>query len=69
MADKISAKVEDIHNVVIWGNHSLTQMPDLNNAVLLDKQEKKEILKLINDSKWVNDTFIPTVAKRGAAII
>ena len=49
MADKLKQKVEDIKNIVIWGNHSLTQVPDLNNAVLSSNHGKKSVLAEIND--------------------
>lgn len=65
IAQKLNCSVDDIERFCIWGNHSSTQFPDLNNAVL----DRKWIRSLINDDKWITDTFIPTVQKRGAAII
>src|SRR5678809_698478 len=51
--------------MTIWGNHSATQYPDLFNAQV----DGQNAAKLINDQAWVEGTFIPTVQKRGAAII
>ena len=65
LANKTGATVSDITNMTIWGNHSVTQYPDLFNC----KVGGKNAAELVNDQAWINDTFIPTVAKRGAAII
>jgi malate dehydrogenase len=51
--------------MTIWGNHSATQYPDLFNA----KVSGKSAAETVNDQEWLENTFIPTVAKRGAAII
>ena len=51
--------------MTIWGNHSVTQYPDLFHA----KVDGKNAYELVNDHDWVDGTYIPTVAKRGAAII
>ena len=64
IAQKTESKVADVKNVVIWGNHSSTQVPDLNHAEV----NSKAATELVSDD-WVTDTFIPTVQKRGAAII
>lgn len=55
----------EIKNVVIWGNHSSTQYPDINHATIAGKAAPG----VVADEAWVKDTFIPTVQKRGAAII
>jgi len=65
LALKTGAPVRDIDNVIIWGNHSAKQYPDIAHAVV----EGKNAVDLVNDEAWVRDTFVPTVAKRGAAII
>ncbi|MGN0065057.1 MAG: malate dehydrogenase, partial [Nocardioides sp.] len=62
---KTGAKVTDITNMTIWGNHSATQYPDLFNA----KVNGRNAAELVNDQAWLENDFIPTVAKRGAAII
>ena len=64
LADKTGKHVNDITQMTIWGNHSSTQYPDLHNA----KVDGKAAMELI-DTGWYEDTFIPTVQKRGAAII
>jgi malate dehydrogenase len=65
LAKKTGAKVTDIKKVTIWGNHSATQYPDIFHAEI----NGKNAAEVINDDKWIADDFIPTVAKRGAAII
>lgn len=65
VATKTKTPVMDIERVVIWGNHSSTQYPDLSNALVADKPA----LDVINDTKWVRNEFIPRVQKRGAEII
>jgi len=65
LAAKTGTTVNDITNMTIWGNHSVTQYPDLFHA----KVNGKNAYELINDHAWVDGTYIPTVAKRGAAII
>ncbi|MEU6982868.1 malate dehydrogenase [Streptomyces sp. NPDC046324] len=65
LAAKTGASVEDIKRLTIWGNHSATQYPDIFHAEIAGKNAAEAV----NDEKWLADTFIPTVAKRGAAII
>jgi malate dehydrogenase len=65
VARKTGAAVTEISNLTIWGNHSATQYPDLFNA----KVGGKNAAEVINDQAWLENDFIPTVAKRGAAII
>jgi malate dehydrogenase len=65
VAKKTGAPVTDISNLTIWGNHSATQYPDLFNA----KIGGKNAAEVVNDQAWLENEFIPTVAKRGAAII
>ncbi len=65
LAKKTGAKVTDIKKVTIWGNHSATQYPDIFHAEI----NGKNAADVVNDEKWIADDFIPTVAKRGAAII
>lgn len=64
LAQKTSSAVSDIQKVTIWGNHSTTQYPDLHHATV----GGKSALDLI-DNQWYADDYIPSVAKRGAAII
>ncbi|MCP3144884.1 malate dehydrogenase [Pyxidicoccus xibeiensis] len=65
LAKKSGKPVGDIQKLVVWGNHSPTMYPDYRFATVGGKALKE----LINDEAWIRDTFIPTVAKRGAAII
>jgi len=51
--------------VTIWGNHSATQYPDIFHAEI----KGKNAVEVVNDQSWIENDFIPTVAKRGAAII
>ena len=57
--------VSDIKQLTIWGNHSATQYPDIFHAEVAGKNAAE----VVNDEKWLAEDFIPTVAKRGAAII
>jgi malate dehydrogenase len=65
LAAKVNAPVSSITKMTIWGNHSTTQYPDLFHAEV----DGKNAYELVGDHEWVDGTFIPTVAKRGAAII
>lgn len=65
LAAKTGAAVSDIKRLTIWGNHSATQYPDIFHAEVAGKNAAE----VVNDEVWLADTFIPTVAKRGAAII
>jgi malate dehydrogenase len=65
LARKTGAKVTDIKKMTIWGNHSATQYPDVFHAEV----GGKNAAEVVNDQDWIENDFIPTVAKRGAAII
>jgi malate dehydrogenase len=65
LAAKLGVAVTDISKMTIWGNHSATQYPDLFHAEV----GGQTAAAAVNDDAWLRDTFIPTVAKRGAAII
>ena len=65
VAQKTGKPVTSVKKMTIWGNHSATQYPDLFNAEV----DGKKAAGLINDQAWLEGTFIPTVQKRGAAII
>jgi malate dehydrogenase len=65
LAQKLGVPVTDVRRMTIWGNHSTTQYPDLFHCEV----GGKSAYELVNDHAWVDGTFIPTVAKRGAAII
>ena len=65
LAQRTATTVNDITNMTIWGNHSVTQFPDLYHA----KVKGKNAYEAVQDHAWYADEYIPTVAKRGAAII
>ncbi|OBH39841.1 malate dehydrogenase [Mycobacterium mantenii] len=65
LARKTGAAVTDIKKMTIWGNHSATQYPDIFHAEV----GGKNAAEVVNDQNWIENDFIPTVAKRGAAII
>jgi malate dehydrogenase len=65
VAAKINAPVDQIEKMIVWGNHSPTMYPDYRFATA----GGKAVRALIDDEKWNRETFIPTVGKRGAAII
>jgi len=65
LATKLNKPVADIEKLVVWGNHSPTMYPDYRFATV----DGKSVKDSINDPAWNKDTFIPTVGKRGAAII
>ncbi|MFD7508468.1 malate dehydrogenase [Streptomyces sp. NPDC059853] len=65
LAKKTGSAVSDIRRLTIWGNHSATQYPDIFHAEIAGKNAAETV----NDEAWLADEFIPTVAKRGAAII
>src|SRR5580765_5692296 len=65
VAQKTGKAVSAVKKMSIWGNHSATQYPDVFHAEV----DGQNAAKLINDQAWIEGTFIPTVQKRGAAII
>ncbi len=65
IAKKTGAALSEITNVTIWGNHSATQYPDIFHA----KIKGENVAQVVNDQAWLEGDFIPTVQKRGAAII
>jgi malate dehydrogenase len=64
LADKTGTHVTDIRRMTIWGNHSATQYPDLSHALVNGKSAPALL-----ERKWIEETFIPTVQQRGAAVI
>ena len=65
LAQRVGASVTDVKNMTIWGNHSTTQYPDLFHCEV----GGRNAYEAVADHEWVDGVFIPTVAKRGAAII
>jgi malate dehydrogenase len=65
LAAKAEAAVKDVSNMTVWGNHSPTQYPDIFHA----KVRGENAAEVVNDREWLENDFLPTVQKRGAAII
>ncbi|MGH3594691.1 MAG: malate dehydrogenase [Mycobacterium sp.] len=65
LAKKAGAAVTDVKKMTIWGNHSATQYPDVFHAEV----GGRNAAEVVGDQSWIENDFIPTVAKRGAAII
>ena len=64
LAEKTGTHVTDIRRMIVWGNHSATQYPDITHALVSGKPAPSLV-----DAAWVEQTFIPVVQQRGAAII
>jgi malate dehydrogenase len=71
VATKVGVAVEKVRNVIIWGNHSATQYPDIHHAVFVDHpvEGQTDSIKSAVCDKWFKEEFIPKVQKRGAEII
>ncbi|MBX3734911.1 MAG: malate dehydrogenase [Verrucomicrobiae bacterium] len=65
LARKAGVPITEVRHLAIWGNHSATMYPDFHNATI----GRRPATEVIQDLAWFSDTFIPTVQKRGAAII
>ncbi|MEW5864755.1 MAG: malate dehydrogenase [Pseudomonadota bacterium] len=65
IAAKIGQPTASVKKVIVWGNHSATQYPDIFHA----ECDGRKVWPMINDQAWLENVFIPTVQKRGAAII
>jgi malate dehydrogenase len=65
VAAKLGVGVGEISNVIVWGNHSTTQFPDLSHATV----SSRPATEVIDDAEWLADGFIPAVQKRGAEVI
>ncbi|KAI9175200.1 hypothetical protein LWI28_028740 [Acer negundo] len=69
ISERLDVHVSDVKNVIIWGNHSSTQYPDVNCATVTTSSGKKFVREIVADDKWLNSEFITTVQQRGDAII
>ena len=65
LSDKLNQKVEDIKKLIVWGNHSATQYPDINHVLINNSRDLIHSL----DSRWIEKKFIPRIQNRGAEII
>jgi malate dehydrogenase len=72
LADKTGVHLTKMSNVAIYGNHSITQYPNVSHGVVADlpyPNQTSPVTKVVNDDSWLQSTFLTTVQKRGAAII
>jgi len=71
LSKKLNAPPSFIHNVIVWGNHSATQFPDVSHAVIIDPHSgvTRLIPAVINDDDWIRNTFVKEVQQRGSAVI
>ncbi|KAF9600637.1 hypothetical protein IFM89_011220 [Coptis chinensis] len=69
ISEKLGVQVNDVKNVIIWGNHSSTQYPDVSHATVTTNSGEMSVSKLISNDQWLKTQFITTVQQRGAAII
>jgi malate dehydrogenase len=65
LAKKTNVNVDQVSNMIIWGNHSPTMYPDIENAVV----NGESVSSVVNDMGWVENEFLPTVQQRGKAVI
>ena len=65
VAAKAGVSVADVKGVIIWGNHSGTQYPDVEHATIDGKRARH----VVKDDKWLDEDFVKTVQTRGAAVI
>lgn len=69
IASKLKVKIDDVKNIIIWGNHSSTQFPDVKSGVVIIDCTERSAWEAINDSNYIQNDFVTTVQKRGAAVI
>lgn len=69
VAAKVGVPVENVRNIIIWGNHSSTQFPDARNGRVVVNGTEKGVYEAINDTAYLTGSFVETVQKRGAAVI
>ncbi|KAM7472066.1 hypothetical protein LguiA_010249 [Lonicera macranthoides] len=69
ISERLNVHVNDVKNVIIWGNHSSTQYPDVNHATVTIGSVQKPVRELVANDNWLNTEFITIVQQRGAAII
>ncbi|KAJ3680603.1 hypothetical protein LUZ60_016881 [Juncus effusus] len=69
ISERLNVSCSDVKNAIIWGNHSSTQYPDANHAIVKTKDGEKLAKELISIDSWMKGEFIYTVRERGATII
>jgi len=68
IAARVGVATDKVRNVIIWGNHSSTQFPDVSQAYV-ENTGKKPVYEAVNDDAWLKGEFIKTIQQRGAAVI
>lgn len=69
IASRVGVSAQDVHNVIIWGNHSSTQFPDATHATVHIAGKEVKAYDAVKDDSWLKGDFISVVQKRGAAVI
>ncbi|OAY71281.1 malate dehydrogenase-like isoform X4 [Ananas comosus] len=69
IAERLNMHASEVKNVIIWGNHSSTQYPDINHATVITQEGEKSVREIIANDKWLSGEFITIIRQRGAAII
>jgi len=69
IASRLGIGIENVRNVIIWGNHSSTQYPDARHSLVRKGNEEIKLLEALPDTPWLQEQFLTTVQKRGAAVI
>ncbi|KAL7641464.1 UNVERIFIED_CONTAM: hypothetical protein RMT77_007335 [Armadillidium vulgare] len=69
ISQRLGIPVADVKNIIIWGNHSSTQFPDVSHAIATVDGKDVPVYDAVKDSDWLKGDFITTVQKRGAAVI
>jgi len=69
IASRLKVNVAQVKNVIIWGNHSFTQYPDVNHGKVIINNSEVAVKAAVQDDAWLHGDFIKTVQQRGAAVI
>lgn len=69
IANRLKVSPDTVKNVIIWGNHSSTQFPDVRSATVNVNGKDTPVFEAVNDDNWLKNDFVSTVQKRGAAVI
>jgi len=69
IANRLKVSPDAVKNVIIWGNHSSTQFPDVRSATVTINGKETPVFEAVKDDNWLKNDFISTVQKRGAAVI
>ena len=67
--ERLNVQVSDVKKVIIWGNYSSTQYPDVNHATVKTPAGEKPVRGFVGDDAWLNGEFITTVQQHGAVTI